>query len=251
MLPVSKLQYPLFVLSSIHKRRYRKSHTLQFLKIPADMLCVVTGGKGMVRIQNQMVPLSPNQMFFLRPSMAMEVMLESDYADYAWISRWIGAKIIGELPSWWAARKKPSTFLDQMNLKMNYAREVLFQLIGNEKVSIMCFYYGKICVYGMIDHPLNHLLYKELGLKPGSCVPQHERSKEYNLRRLPPFETDHLLLYKHHVQPEDDAKFSALLASDAWSAMKAVRYNQIRLTPNWIGNELGAFRAERDHRLFA
>ncbi|WP_179232803.1 helix-turn-helix domain-containing protein [Paenibacillus rigui] len=124
---------------------------------------------------------------------------------------------------------------DQMELKVNYTREVLAHAIGKETLSILRFYYGKIRMYGMIDHPLNHLLYKELGLKPGSCVPQHERSKEFTLAQVPPFETDHLLIYKQYVSPQEEAAFSALLASDAWSTMKAVRNDQIRFTPNWIG----------------
>jgi len=143
-------------------------------------------------------------------------------------NHWRIAELVG--------REKEARYnFDQMERKVNYAREVLSGLIGNETIAFLRFYYGKIRVYGMIDHPLNHLLYKELGLQPGSCVPQHERSKEYTLRSMPPFETDHLLIYKHHVQPEDDARFSALMAGDAWGGKKAARHNHIRLTPNWIG----------------
>ncbi len=505
MVQMSNLQYPLIFLSSIHKRRYRKYHTLQFPKIPSDLLCVVTGGKGLVRIQNQMIPLDPNQIFYLKPSTEIEVMLESDYVNYylltlrpvtvtrkkgkwscdvskgnealfplgklpfqhikVWLERVerlyaaskgkslstsfevqplfqsfiqdllqelpeqrgvepssngidesigymykhyyekikldtladiagltetsysrsfkkakgitpvqylnqiriesskeflkqdcsiqevaesvgfgnefyfsrIFKRTIGLSPTIYMKRKQlrvgvascyryqenlrtlgtealyemngytieqldaeeyqrfvqvqldamreaqPDMILsdyrhlpfydrlkdiapticfdftmdwrqnhwriaelvgrekeaqhnfDQMELKVNYAREVLSQLIGNETLSIMRFYYGKFRVYGMTDHPLNHLLYKELSLKPGSCVPQHERSREYALGNMPPFETDHLLIYKHHIQPADEANFKVLLASEGWSTMKAVRKDQIRFTPNWIG----------------
>lgn len=500
----SKWQYPLLILSSIHKRRYRKSHMLQFPKIPATMLCVVTGGKGLVRIQDQIVPLGAGQVFFLQPLMAMEVMLESGHADYYLLtlrqvavarhkSEWSCAapaasevlfprgklplrqakpwleqveslhaasrtlsksayevqlrfqslvqallqempgqgetqecskgidqsigymykhyhekmkldtlaeiagltatsysrsfkkvkgvtpvqylnqiridsskellqqdnslqevaesvgfgnefyfsrmfkRSVGLSPTIYMKRKQlrvgvassyryrenlrtlgaealyemngytieqqsvaenlkfiqvqldglrkarpdiilsdyrhrpfydrlkdiaPTICLDysmdwrrnhwriaelvgreqearhnfeQMERKVNYAREVLSRLIGNETIAFLRFYYGKIRVYGMVDHPLNHLLYKELGLKPGSCVSQHERSKEYTLGNMPPFEADHLLLYKDHARPEDEAGFSALMASEAWAGMKAVRRNQIQLTPNWIG----------------
>ncbi|MBE1442446.1 AraC-like DNA-binding protein [Paenibacillus sp. OAS669] len=500
-----KCQYPLVILSSIHKRRYPKYHTPQFPAIPADLLCVVTGGKGMVRIQNQMIPLGPNQLFYLKPSMEIEVMLESDYADYyllmlrpvtvtrqkgewscqdsngtidllptgrlpfqhakGWIqqveqlyalsksgsktgsleahqlfqrlvqellqelpeqegtepsSNGIDESIgymykhysekikldtladiagltrtsysrsfkkakgitpvqylnqiriesskellkqdcsiqevaesvgfgnefyfsrmfkrtIGLSPTVYMKRKQlrvgvascyryrenlrtlgtealyemngytieqlspeehrrfvqvqldalreaqPDIILsdyrhlpfydrlkdiapticldftmdwrqnhwriaelvgrekearhnfDQMELKVNYAKKVLSQRLGNETLSVMRFYYGKFRVYGMTDHPLNHLLYKELGLKPGSCVPQHERSKEYSMENMPPFETDHLMIYKHHVGPKDEANFAALLAGEEWSTMKAVRNHQIHFTPNWIG----------------
>ncbi len=58
------------------------------------------------------------------------------------------------------------------------------------------FFYNRVRVYGTIGHPMNQLLYTELGLHPGSCVPMRERNKEYPLGSLPLFETDHLLVFR-------------------------------------------------------
>jgi hypothetical protein len=89
-------------------------------------------------------------------------------------------------------------------------------------------------VQGLVDHPLSNLLYSELGLKPGSCVPLNERTKEFALGSLPPFETDYLFIYKHPIQSEETDIFSGVLKGTSWNAMKAVRNNQTRMIPNWI-----------------
>lgn len=125
--------------------------------------------------------------------------------------------------------------MDQLEQKIGYARETLAPRLGQETVTVMRFFLGRIRVYGINDHPMNNLLFKELGLKPGSLVPQHELSREYTCASLPPFETDHLLLCKHMIRPEDEAKYAALMAGEAWRSMKAARSGHIRLTPNWIG----------------
>lgn len=74
----------------------------------------------------------------------------------------------------------------QLELRVKYARELLAQTIGNRTVSIMRLCSGKIRVQGLVDHPLSNLLYAELGLKPGSCVPLTERTKDFAPGSLPP-----------------------------------------------------------------
>ncbi|MDQ0918756.1 AraC-like DNA-binding protein [Paenibacillus sp. V4I5] len=122
----------------------------------------------------------------------------------------------------------------QLELRVKYARNLLTQTIGNRTVSIIRLYSGKIRVQGLVDHPLSNLLYSELGLKPGSCVPLNERTKEFALGSLPPFETDYLFIYKHPIQSEETDIFSGVLKGTSWNAMKAVRNNQTRMIPNWI-----------------
>ncbi|MDF2720862.1 MAG: transcriptional regulator [Paenibacillus sp.] len=125
--------------------------------------------------------------------------------------------------------------VDQLDQKISYARETLTQRLGHETVTLFRFFMGRMRIYGMCEHPMNTLLFKELGLKPGSLVPQHIISREYTFANLPPFETDHLLLYQHDIRPEDESQYAALLAGETWRSMKAVRNGQVRLTPNWIG----------------
>lgn len=122
----------------------------------------------------------------------------------------------------------------QLELRVKYARNLLTQTIGNRTVSIIRLYSEKVRVQGLVDHPLSNLLYSELGLKPGSCVPLNERTKEFALGSLPPFETDYLFIYKHPIQSEETDILSGVLKGTSWNAMKAVRNNQTRMIPNWI-----------------
>lgn len=116
-----------------------------------------------------------------------------------------------------------------------HARKELAGLIGNDSVSLLRLYNRKIRIQGSVNHPLNELLYVELGLKPGSCVPLDERSFEYPLHNLPVLESDYLFIYKHQVMLEEERAFDSVLGSGAWKNSGAVRNNRTRIIPNWIG----------------
>ncbi|MHC2203289.1 hypothetical protein ACVLD2_002136 [Paenibacillus sp. PvR052] len=108
--------------------------------------------------------------------------------------------------------------------------------INNETVALMRLYNQKIRVQGLIDHPLNELLYSDLGLRLGSCVPLNQMSKEFELDSLPPFQTDHLFISPRQAKAgEDDEAYASLQQCAVWNATKAVWNKRTRLIPNWIG----------------
>ncbi|WP_181873123.1 helix-turn-helix domain-containing protein [Fontibacillus phaseoli] len=115
------------------------------------------------------------------------------------------------------------------------ARQELTELIGNDSVSLLRLYNRKIRIQGCVNHPLNELLYAELGLKPGSCVPLGEQNFEYPLHNLPVLESDYLFIYKHKVLMEEERVFDRVLESGVWKNSQAVRNNRTRIIPNWIG----------------
>lgn len=123
----------------------------------------------------------------------------------------------------------------RLERKAAYARHELAGLIGNDSVSLLRLYNRKIRIQGCVNHPLNELLYAELGLKPGSCVPLDERNFEYPLHNLPVLESDYLFIYKHKVMVEEDRVFDRVMESSAWKNSRAVRNNRTRVIPNWIG----------------
>lgn len=123
----------------------------------------------------------------------------------------------------------------QLEQKVTYARHMLARAVGSETFSIMRLYNDKIRVQGSAGHPLNELIYTELGLRPGSGVPLKEQNKEYSLNSLPPFETDHLFIYKHYPLEQDAQVLSHLRQSASWSGMQAFRNNRLRMIDNWIG----------------
>ncbi|MDQ0115349.1 hypothetical protein [Paenibacillus harenae] len=82
---------------------------------------------------------------------------------------------------------------------------------------------------------INQLFYSDLGLKPGSFVPLHDRNGEYELNSLPVLDSDHLFIHNHITLPEEEEKFLHMQKSSAWNAIQAVQKRQARLVPNWIG----------------
>ncbi|MDR6551582.1 helix-turn-helix domain-containing protein [Paenibacillus qinlingensis] len=130
--------------------------------------------------------------------------------------------------------KEAQQTFSQLDLRVKFTRDALTDIIGLQSVSVIRLYSEKIRVHGMIDHPLSHLLYTELGLKPGSCVPLNERTKEYPVEVIPIFDTDFLLIDKRLSAQEEANLYNSMLKGTSWDAMKAVQNNQIRVIPNWI-----------------
>ncbi|MUT67211.1 helix-turn-helix domain-containing protein [Paenibacillus sp. NEAU-GSW1] len=115
-----------------------------------------------------------------------------------------------------------------------FARAILGDRLRNETVCLMRMINKAIRLQGMANHPINELLYKELGLKPGSFVPLTEMNREFPAADLPPLDTDHLFVLQNALYRHDEADLQHLLHSPRWSAMKAVRNNQTRMVSNWV-----------------
>lgn len=130
-------------------------------------------------------------------------------------------------------KEAQQTFI-QLDLRVKFTRDALMGTIGLQSVSVIRLYSEKIRIHGMIDHPLSHLLYTELGLKPGSCVPLNERTKEYAVEIIPSFDTDFLLIDKRLTSEEEANLYNSMLKGTSWDAMKAVQNNQVRVISNWI-----------------
>lgn len=116
----------------------------------------------------------------------------------------------------------------QLADRVRAARQRLSQTIGQKTISLIRLHDGKIRVQGRVDHPLNNLLYAELGLLPGSCVPKDQRLREVALESLAAFETDYLLVY------EDSAADSRLLKGTEWYSAGATQNRRTHLIPNWV-----------------
>lgn len=115
-----------------------------------------------------------------------------------------------------------------------YVRQWLSVAMGNESVALLRLFKRKVRVQGMVNHPLNELLYSELGLKPGSCVPLTERNHEFTLTSLPVIETDNLLIHNHNVMQKEE-KLASFQQTNAWKAISTVPHTKTLFIPNWIG----------------
>ncbi|NOU67706.1 helix-turn-helix domain-containing protein [Paenibacillus sp. LMG 31461] len=130
--------------------------------------------------------------------------------------------------------KEAQQTFSQLDLRVKFTKDALRNTIGLQSVSVIRLYSQKIRVHGLVDHPLSHLLYSELGLKPGSCVPLNERTKEFAVEIMPSFDTDFLLIDKRLTSLEEANLYTNMFKGTSWDAMKAVQNNQVRVIPNWI-----------------
>ncbi|MDR6882887.1 AraC family transcriptional regulator [Bacillus sp. 3255] len=118
----------------------------------------------------------------------------------------------------------------QLADRVSLARERLSHTIGIKTISLIrLMHNGNVRVQGKVDHPLNDLLYAELGLQPGSCVPRDRRIKEVALESLTSLETDYLLVCDN---AEADRR---LLKGAQWrQAAGGTQSREPRLIPNWV-----------------
>lgn len=116
----------------------------------------------------------------------------------------------------------------QLAARVKAARERLSRTIGNQTVAFIRLQHGIIRIQGRVDHPLGNLLYAELGLQPGNCVPRNQRIKEVTPESLTPFETDYLLVYPH------SAADSELLTGATWHSAVGTGNSLVHFIPNWV-----------------
>lgn len=119
--------------------------------------------------------------------------------------------------------------------KVDAAREILLRRFGNETVTIMRVVHKLIRIQGINQHPLNVLIYDELGLKPGFYVPVDHMNVEFSPDKYPDLETDHLLIQQKFHFPDDEFVFRSIQKMEQWHAMRAVSQGKVHYIDNWFG----------------
>lgn len=125
--------------------------------------------------------------------------------------------------------------LKSLDRKIKQARVLLRERYANETVTIMRVIHKLIRIQGTTQHPLNDLIYTDLGLNPGYCVPSNVMNVEFSPEQYPIMDTDHLFIQSQFFSPEDEATFERIAKSPEWNSIRAVRNNCVHLTPNWVG----------------
>jgi AraC-like DNA-binding protein len=128
----------------------------------------------------------------------------------------------------------------ESNLKLHDARvsqakPIIQQKFGNETITIMRIIHKLIRIQGLANHPLNELIYSDLGLKPGYCVPTNVMNVEFSPDKYPNMDTDHIFLQEHFFHPDDEQIYKSIQKSPDWQSIRAVKSNHIHMTPNWVG----------------
>jgi AraC-like DNA-binding protein/ABC-type Fe3+-hydroxamate transport system substrate-binding protein len=131
-------------------------------------------------------------------------------------------------------QKEAEQAIRQLALKVVAAKRKLRHGMRNKTVSVMQINHLGIRIQGTVDHPLNELLFRELGLKPGGNVPQHIKMLELQPEWLPPLEADYLFVLKKNPRAGSDQIFERMVKTDAWNDMAAVKKNQVLHVPHWL-----------------
>jgi AraC family transcriptional regulator, transcriptional activator for feuABC-ybbA operon len=113
------------------------------------------------------------------------------------------------------------------------ARRLLAAESAGRSFSYLRLYGAKIRVQGMTGHPLNALLYQELGLAPGSSVPVHEAYYEYGWGELVRSGAEDMFLYDDPDRsPDETVLFARLQAASTEGESEGHR---LFTSSNWIG----------------
>ncbi|UKS28450.1 AraC family transcriptional regulator [Paenibacillus sp. HWE-109] len=130
--------------------------------------------------------------------------------------------------------KEASQSFHQLDERTSEARYSLNKWIGNARVTVMQIVPHALRIQGAVNHPLNELLYAELGMKPGNAVSPTKMRDEMQVEEFPSLETEHLFIIKHINHPESDHLFKRLIQTPAWSLIPAVASQQTHYIPNWL-----------------
>ncbi|GAA3412312.1 hypothetical protein GCM10020370_63920 [Paenibacillus hodogayensis] len=106
---------------------------------------------------------------------------------------------------------------------------------GNmQQVAVMQIMSDHLYLQGISNHPLNKLLYTELGLLPGKNVPTHKMRLELYPSQLPEIEVNHLWVHLYSDTPDVLQTLQRTKESPCWGQIPAVLNNQVRFTANWL-----------------
>lgn len=101
-------------------------------------------------------------------------------------------------------------------------------------VAVMQIMPDHIMLQGMLHHPLNDLLYRELGLLPEPAVPRNHMRLQLTAQDMPELRADHVWIRKYSEHADIEHVLNQLQARDFWSAMPAFQSGRIRFIANWL-----------------
>lgn len=110
----------------------------------------------------------------------------------------------------------------------------LSEVSEGNTVAVMQIMPDHIMLQGMLHHPLNDLLYRELGLLPESAVPRNHMRLQLTAQDMPELRAEHVWIRKYSEHADTAHVLNQLLARDFWSAMPAFQSGRIRFIANWL-----------------
>lgn len=90
-----------------------------------------------------------------------------------------------------------------------------------------------IRLQGTGEHPLNHLLYAELGLLPAQIISPDISRYDYAADSIPVLDTDYLLIHRASLQPASEKVFRRMKQTASWNRSPAVLQGNVHDISNW------------------
>ncbi|WP_440117327.1 helix-turn-helix domain-containing protein [Paenibacillus sp. QZ-Y1] len=104
---------------------------------------------------------------------------------------------------------------------------------GQERIALMEITNQFIRLQGTGEHPLNHLLYCELGIQPAQLLSPGISRDEYAPDSIPVLDTDHLFIHRATLQPASEKVFRRMKQTASWNRSPAVLHGTIHDICNW------------------
>ncbi|MFD0681080.1 MULTISPECIES: helix-turn-helix domain-containing protein [unclassified Paenibacillus] len=130
-------------------------------------------------------------------------------------------------------KEAQQTFI-QLDKKITEARTRLDASANNKSVALLQIMHDHVMLQGTVNHPLNQLLYTELGLKPDKAAPINKMRLELFPQDVPKLTADHLWIRMYMDHTEVDQTFAKIRKLDFWNSIPAVQHNKIRFISNWL-----------------
>lgn len=124
--------------------------------------------------------------------------------------------------------------MSQLELRILEASRLLDDEMRGKRAVVMQVNHLAVRIQGTIGHPLNELLYTELGLKPGKPIPLNRSRVEVQPELLPQLETEYLFIQQHHIRAGCAKTVRTMQEVPYWNGIDAVRRGRVIWIPNWF-----------------
>jgi len=130
--------------------------------------------------------------------------------------------------------REASETLARLYVQIEAAGQKLRKRLGPERVTLLQVSHLAIGIQGREHHPLNELIYGELGLRPCGQVLAELWRWQLQPEAIPVLETEHLFIHHHHVLAGSGRMYERLTQTEAWLHIPAVRDGRVQAIPNWF-----------------
>ncbi|MFD0589255.1 helix-turn-helix domain-containing protein [Paenibacillus sp. GCM10027627] len=130
--------------------------------------------------------------------------------------------------------KEAQKVIEDLDKRLAKAKREIRGAYKDKQITVMQIMNDHIYLQGLKHHPLNHLLYKELGLQPGTHVPRHKMRLELYPTQLPQLEADHLWIRLYSDTADVMQTLKRMQEQPSWNNIFAVKDNQVHYINNWL-----------------